>query len=197
MKYKDKAIIIICSLMIVSCIFYSQEKQVEKLDEKYSPGLGDDELFVFKNNKLKQESLFYKFNKSDILIHDNKYYEVFEILYCSEDMESTFLINNSEEYCFRIYIAGYIYDKLGITLVSKYDNVTLGENSFYEIPGSYQQNGHIYPDVYTFEMDTVTAMEDWDTTMNLFPDVRKVWYSLSRGIVRYDMKDGESYKLVE
>jgi hypothetical protein len=62
---------------------------------------------------------------------------------------------------------------------------------------SYQQNGHIYPDVYTFEMDTVTAMENWDTTMNLFPDVRKVWYSLSRGIVRYDMKDGESYRLVE
>ena len=183
--------------MIVSCIFYSQDKQVEKLDEKYSPTLSDEAMFVFRSNKLKQDSLFYKFNKSDILIHDNKYYEVFEILYCSEDIKSTFLTNNSEVYCLRIYIGGYIYDKLGMTLVTKIDNVDLGEIYFNELPGSYQQNGHIYPDVYTFEMDTATAMENWDTTMNLFPDVRKVWYSLSRGIVRYDMKNGESYRLVE
>ncbi len=93
---------------------------------------------------------------------------------------------------FRISVGSY-YDKI----VFGYNGLLIGIIKFNQSTDSYQQNGHIYPDIYTFEMDTVTAMENWDTTMNLFPDVRKVWYSLSRGIVRYDMKDGESYKLVE
>jgi hypothetical protein len=194
MKNKIKTWLVLISFIIIaSCI---GDDKVDKLNEKYIPELSNNDIQFYKSTENSTDTFYISINQYQDLISDNHYCEVVSIYYSNENVDNPDLpgLYQSVDF-FHIWIVSF-YDRI-VMAYNSLDNVSFEHMEFNQSSDSYHQNGHIYPDVYTFEMDTVTAMENWDTTMNLFPDVRKVWYSLSRGIVRYDMKDGESYKLVE
>ena len=194
MKNKFKIWLALISFIIIaSCI---GDDKVDKLDKKYIPELSNNDIQFYKSKENSKDTFYISINQYQDLIWDNHYLEVVSMYYSKKIVDNPEILPFQENIdFFRISVVAY-YDKI-VLGYSSLDFISLGNVKFNQSTDSYQQNGHIYPDVYTFEMDTTTAMEDWDTTMNLFPDVRKVWYSLSRGIVRYDMKDGESFRLVE
>jgi len=197
MKNKFKIWLALISFIIIASCIWDDDSYIS---EKHKISRSDEEIVTFKNNEDAVDT--FRLTVSYDMEHyiDLKYHETGFIYY--DPISYSDYFNNCDFTIFQtiheITVTMYLDDYSGISTGIGGVYYQKGYNS--EKPKnvtSYQQNGHIYPDVYTFEMDTATAMENWDTTMNLFPDVRKVWYSLSRGIVRYDMKDGESFRLVE
>ena len=164
--------LLILSLIALQGCFYISEKQVEKLDKRYIPELGDEGFLIFKSNQLNKDTFYIDYSKEEALIADNEYYERVNIDYRKENVDF-----------FNINIQTYYDDKIFLN--------SFGHIDFNQPLKSYRQNGHNYPDVFIFETVTENRADSRNT------DVRTVWYSISRGIVRYDMKGGESYKLIE
>jgi hypothetical protein len=195
-KMKRYKFLLIFLTINFSCVFPTQQETVMRIDTKFKSQLVDYQKAEFISNKQNSKLLtvFVVFGENHQ--HGNIYHEECRIYYSRNGEYVSYLYNPEN-----MFSVGQDYSDI-VLFTNTAKPASLGVKSYAESENisktiSYQQSGHVYPDVYVFEMDTVLEMADWDTTMNLFPDVRKVWYSLSQGIVRYDMNDGESYKLVE
>ncbi len=142
--------------------------EYEDMDDSNRPLLENDDTLLFTDSEEKIDTMIL-FIRSDYWRHDRDYIEFMDIKYYLS------YNGNSDSLIFFITLGTGI-NSVGI---GKFDKIS-------DKAIAYEQFGHIYFDVIKFEMP-----EKYDSPFE------NLWYSKKHGIVRYDMKDGESFRLVE
>ncbi|MFO7790149.1 MAG: hypothetical protein R6V32_06220 [Bacteroidales bacterium] len=175
-----KILTILVFILLLSACIFSPYEYVD-MDDSNRPNLENGDTLLFTDSEGEVDTLVL-FIRNDYDHYDDDYHEFMNLKYniiCNGILDSLIFyvqlniaINGA-----KIGSDGHYFDKLADKAIA------------------YEQFGQIYFDVIEFEMPE--SYEYGGEIHAIDSPFENLWYSKKHGIVRYDMKDGESYKLVE